>query len=198
MSAERNKVKLWNYGSEQFDEAELIDGIESKHLEDFEQLWLSFPGFQQEGDGHWDWAKKMACYWDSLAYNAFALECDAKTQGLMIVNMMKRCRLPKQTNKHLEYVEYVATAPWNRKAITSDRIYRGVGSLLIATAIQLSIDEGNHGRIGLHALPEAETFYKDNCGMINLGLDESHDNLRYFEMTESQATAFMQEMNDEA
>ncbi len=34
--------------------------------------------------------------------------------------------------------------------------------------------------------------------MIDLGLDESHDDLRYFEMTESQATAFMQEMNDEA
>ena len=109
---------------------------------------------------------------------------------MMIVNVMKRCRLPQQANKHLAYVEYLEAAPWNRRSVTDKPRYRGVGTILMAAAIQLSIDDGNHGRIGLHALPQADTFYRDVCGMIDLGPDalySPHHPLRYFEMTPTQA-----------
>ena len=71
-------------------------------------------------------------------------------------------------------------------------IYRGVGSLLIAAAIQLSLDEGFKGRIGLHSLPQADAFYANTCGMSNLGPDPSYQNLSYFEMTAEQAQAFIE------
>ena len=68
---------------------------------------------------------------------------------------------------------------------------------MIAAAIQLSMDEGNRGRISLHSLPHADTFYRDKYGMTDLGLDASYHPhpLRYFEMTEFQAAAFMQQGN---
>lgn len=71
---------------------------------------------------------------------------------------------------------------------------RGVGSILIAAAIQLSMEEGNHGRIGLHSLPQADTFYGRVCAMTDLGPDASYPgyHLRYFEMTEGQARSFLQ------
>ena len=47
--------------------------------------------------------------------------------------------------------------------------------------IERSIDEGFRGRIGLHALPKAEVFYQDNCGMTPLGKDASRQDLMYFE-----------------
>jgi hypothetical protein len=62
----------------------------------------------------------------------------------------------------------------------------------MAAAIQLSIDEGNLGRIGLHSLPQADAFYS-RCGMTDMGPDTNYPKfpLRYFEMTETQASSFM-------
>jgi len=72
--------------------------------------------------------------------------------------------------------------------------HKGIGTVLVAAAVQLSIDEGNKGRIGLHSLPQADSFYRDRCGMTDLGPDASYDPkvpLRYFEMTEAQATSYL-------
>lgn len=78
----------------------------------------------------------------------------------MIVNTIKRCRIKKHANKHLVYVEYLEAAPWNRRGIPNRNQCKGVGTILIAAAIQLSMDEGNRRRIGLHSLPQADTFYR--------------------------------------
>ena len=111
----------------------------------------------------------------------------------MVVNTIKRSRLPQQAGQHLVYVEYVQAAPWNRHAVSGRASYRGVGTVLMAAAIQQSVDEGYHGRIGLHSLPQADTFYRDACGMTDLGPDPSYSRvpLRYFEMTEDQASVFL-------
>jgi len=58
------------------------------------------------------------------------------------------------------------------------------------TAVQLSHDEGFHGRIGLHALPQAEEFYRDKCGMQCCGEDPSYEDLPYYEMTREIAMRF--------
>lgn len=54
---------------------------------------------------------------------------------------------------------------------------------------------GFGGRIGLHSLPQAETFYRD--WMTDFGRDPQHQGLRYFEMSESQPQAFLRENQDE-
>ncbi|MNR44822.1 hypothetical protein D3C85_1636060 [compost metagenome] len=61
--------------------------------------------------------------------------------------------------------------------------------MLLATAISLSFGEEFAGRIGLHALPQAESWYRDVCGMTDLGVDGT--GMTYFEMTEPQARAFI-------
>ena len=131
----------------------------------------------------------MTEYSHQLSYQSFPIECGGQTQGMMIVNTIKRCRLRSQANKHLVYVEYLETAPWNRTPNPSAASFKGIGTVMMAAAIQLSMDEGNQGRIGLHSLPQADTFYGDRCGMTDLGLDPAYPKfpLRYFEMTEIQA-----------
>ncbi len=93
--------------------------------------------------------------------------------------------------KPLVYVDYIATAPWNLRSLTDTPRYRGVGKVLIEAAITFSRDCGMGGRIGLHALPQAESFYRDTCGMTDLGEDANEYDLRYFEMDESQVAAFL-------
>jgi hypothetical protein len=68
-------------------------------------------------------------------------------------------------------------------------LYKGVGHLLLAAAINLSFNEEFSGRVGLHALPQAESWYRDVCKMTDLGPDGTK--MRYFEMTEAQARAFL-------
>lgn len=106
----------------------------------------------------------------------------------MIVNTLKRCRIPQQKGQHLIYVEYLETAPWNHG---TNPKFKGVGTVLIAAAIQLSNDDGSDGRIGLHSLPQADSFYRDRCKMTDLGIDKSYSNLRYFEMTKEQSEKFL-------
>ena len=110
-----------------------------------------------------------------------------------MINLTKlTARLPSQRGKDLAYVEFVATAPWNRPELTKEPQFRGLGSTMIRTAIEVSIAEGFRGRVGLHSLPQSESFYgdSDKCGMTNFGSDASCYALAYFEMTEQQAAAF--------
>jgi len=61
---------------------------------------------------------------------------------------------------------------------------------MLAAAIQLSLDEGFRGRIGLHSLPQAEAYYA-HIGMASLGPDRNKQDLVYFEMTPQLAAAFL-------
>lgn len=142
-------------------------------------------------DAHWMWADKVQQRARQLQWNSFALRCDGKTQGLMFVDMLRRCRLPSQQNLHMVYIDLVSTAPWNRPGLTALPIYRGVGAVLVAEAILLSDAEGFGGRIGLHALPRAESFYRTQWKMESFGPDPAYGNLPYFEMTAERATEFL-------
>lgn len=171
-------------------EAQLYDSILPKHLDDHENDWQSHIPSKEE-HSHWDWRDKHSSIANELRFQSFALECDGMTQGLMIVNTIKRCRISSQANKHLVYVEYLEAAPWNRTKVDVPQ-FRGVGTVMIAAAVHLSEEEGNDGRVGLHSLPQADNFYRTKCGMTDLGPDASYPSqLRYFEMTEAQAASFL-------
>lgn len=193
MSATVSNVFLRDGATGGLVSANLYDSILAKHLDHHEQHWKPMLGGRGEQHGHWDWRNKTTNCSGQLSYQSFAIECAGMTQGLMIVNTIKRCRISSQVNKHLVYVEYVEAAPWNRNSSPTRPQFKGVGTVLIAAAIQLSIDEGNQGRIGLHSLPQADTFYGNRCGMTDLGPDASYPKfpLRYFEMTEAQAASFL-------
>ena len=63
----------------------------------------------------------------------------------------------------------------------------------MTAAITISLGEGFKGRIGLHSLPQADRFYRETCGMSDLGPDANYTgNLRYFEMTPDQASRFIE------
>jgi hypothetical protein len=58
------------------------------------------------------------------------------------------------------------------------------------------MEEGFHGRIGLHSLPSAELFYRDVIEMEDCGPDAAYQNLRYFEMTAERARDFLGDEED--
>lgn len=107
------------------------------------------------------------------------------------------CHIPEQNDKTLVYIEYLSTAPWNLIDLVSkinvEPRFRAVGTSLLSTTVEYSLKHGFCGRIGLSALPQAVSFYRDACKMTDLGIVDFHDSLRYFEFTEEQAKSFLKE-----
>lgn len=182
------QVVLLNRASGEFEPADVYQELDDKNFDDFEQLWK--PRFASLApDSHWDWVAKAKHAVSSMALETFALECAGDTQGLMLVNLASFAKLSSQLGRDILYVELLATAPWNRPTQSQAGIYKGVGRVLIATAIRFSIDQGFGGRIGLHSLPTSQSWYRDTILLTDCGYDEAKD-MQYFEMTNQQAKAF--------
>ena len=197
--------ELLNQHSGSFEYADLYSPIVEKHVSDYETLWV--PAFNARlaeaktqadvatanaQDHHWKWRKKTQQRQGRLDWKSFAIECDNSTQGLMFAQTSAFAREPSQKNQHIIYIDLLATAPWNRHGMTGQPKYKGVGRLLLLAAINLSVSEGFVGRVGLHSLPQSETWYRDICGMTDLGIDQTYPpGLRYFEMTKSQVETFL-------
>jgi GNAT superfamily N-acetyltransferase len=181
-------------------EASLLDEVADRHLAMWERSWRPAMEAHCEDrtwsdkpeDHHWDWKAKADEWRPLLGYHSFAIVCENDLQGLMLVSDFKSARLRAQFGRPVVYVEFVATAPWNRPEVQRPPRYRGVGTVMMMACVGLSRELGYHGRIGLHSLPAACPFYRDRIGMTELGEDAAHQDLTYFEMTRKQAEAFLQ------
>ena len=164
-----------------------IEKISGKHISQFIDFWLPELEKSQEEDGHWNWFSKFLSKKDRPSYEIYALECEQETQGLMMIEFdLHRSRLKPGNNKNLVYVEYLATAPWNRRSLSQQVKYKGSGTGLITFAISRSISLQYKGRVGLRALPRAERFYS-KLGMIHVTDSQDQNRLKYFELTEEKA-----------
>ena len=207
MTVEVSTVVLLDVARDEGVEAELRDAIQDAQLQDWEEHWRpalilvlaelirrGVPRSEWPQSSHWDWPAKAAQMRGLLAFKGFSLVCDGLTQGLMRVDLNRTARLPDQRGKPLVYIDYLEVAPWNRSELGQPPRYKGVGSALVTAAVELSGEEGFKGRLGLHALPQADRFYGETCGMTDLGPDPVYQNrMRYFEMTPEQAKAFLPE-----
>jgi len=203
--SDRSKVWLWDREEQCVVPAELIDSVDGNDIMRASATWKplmearvqdftqqNIPRDQWPQHAHWDWEIKASHVAGLLAYQILGIECEGEMQGLMLVATAgKTCWLPAQMGKPIVYVHFLATAPWNDPDFTVLPRFGAVGKIFLAAAIQLSIDNGFKGRIGLHSLPQADAFYT-GCGMTDLGRDPSPgmQQLRYYEMTPEQAQAF--------
>lgn len=110
----------------------------------------------------------------------------------MMANDTAFAKMPSQIGMSMLYLDFVATAPWNRPTFQTPPKYKGTGTIFVTAAIHLSLELGFKGRIGLHSLPNAERFYENKVGMTRLGPDASHEDLNYYEMSRDAAKAFLE------
>ncbi|KAB2645360.1 MAG: GNAT family N-acetyltransferase [Verrucomicrobia bacterium] len=201
---EKSAIYVQRSGTRDDVDAELWDDISDLHLDLWRSTWVpmmdnaarrlrsaAVPLHKWPQDLHWDWGNKTDWSRPLLTLQRFAITCGGALQGLMLVNLTKlTARLPSQKGKDLAYIEFVSTAPWNRPEISGLQQFHGIGINMVRAAVELSRNEGFHGRIGLHSLSQAASFYGKTCGMSALGQDRHYDDLDYFEMTPAQADAF--------
>jgi hypothetical protein len=181
-------------------EGELFEGISETNLDHFERLWrpkledLLRETIKRRAQGEecydgidarWPWRKLVERANGDLSLKHFAIEAEGETQGLMLLSLVYRSRI--EPGQHIVYVDRLAAAPWNRKSKIVAQRLRPVGLLLIRHAIGTSLSEGFCGRVGLHSLPGAVSFYRDRIAMKSFGPEPAHEDLEYFELSAAQA-----------
>jgi hypothetical protein len=163
-NAMQQRIQLIRGADGQLADALLLD-IAEKHLREADEVWnVLLRQFEQE-DKFWDWKFKQRLYLSRENYEGYEIECAGRTEGLLILETRNHySQLNRQAR--LVYVEALVTAPWNRRDIHRPPELRGVGTILLAFARQRSLGLGYEGRVGLNALPGAESFYEDRSNMI--------------------------------
>lgn len=182
--------------------AQIFRSLDQKNFEDFLNRWRPMLKARRAEcasweaaaeinaqDSHWEWVEKAVEAERVMGRDTYAVEAAGETQGLMLVDVGFG-RLAAQRGRELIYVELLATAPWNRPKLVEAPLYKGVGRILIGTAISLSVDLGFNGRIGLHSLAQSESWYQTVGGFSDVEFDAEKD-MRYFEMTDTDAATFL-------
>ncbi len=159
--------------------AGLLCSMSDRHLEDFETIWKGILRATEQLDSYWSWDYKLRQSKQDARYEAYSIEVDSLTQGLMFLETQwHQSQLPQRYP--LIYIEALAAAPWNRRQLEDPPYLRGVGRTLLLFARQRSMELGYEGRVGLHALLGSEGFYRRNQ-MLEYGADPEKEGLIYFE-----------------
>ncbi|WP_052049503.1 hypothetical protein [Leptolyngbya sp. KIOST-1] len=157
----------------------LICTMQQRHQDDFQSTWQGILDVTDQPDAGWLWDYKRRQSEQEGRYEAYALEAEELTQGLMFLETQWH-RSQVQPSSRLVYVEALASAPWNRSSLEQPPFFQGVGRSLLLFARQRSLELGYGGRVGLHALPESEAFYH-RLQMPDYGADPEKEGLVYFE-----------------
>ena len=156
-----------------------IVAMDDGHLYDVETFWQPILTELGQPDPGWKWDYKLRQSQQQERYEAYSLDLDKLSQGLLFIETQWH-RSQQAQRFPLVYVEMIVSAPWNRRDIEQPTWLRGVGSLLLLFSRQRSVELGYGGRVALHSLPNVEAFYHSQ-GMPDYGPDPEKDGLVYFE-----------------
>lgn len=192
--AKMSDIFLTDASTGQLRQAELWDGIEERHIIEHETKWAEsqsallaqLPPGHHEESSHWKLRDKVDEIRGLIGSQTFAIECDGETQGIIFLDLNQGSWFGTTRGESIVYVDYLQVAPWNRRTLTSPR-FVGVGTVLMSVAANFAIQMGFDGRVGLHSLPQSESFYR-RCGMTEFWRDPEYQCLLYFEMPQSQST----------
>lgn len=162
-------------------------------LDRFEKEWQPKLRESKQKDAEWPWRREFERDAEDPEVEMYVIADESgRLRGLMTL----RARLLSRKNpgRELVYTERIAIEPESRIAQKPMRELLGLGSALLAHAVQRSIDRGLGGRVGLHALedPNTEVFYK-RAGMDPMFRDPDGNEL-YFEFSDEAAQAFLEKV----
>ena len=145
----------------------------------------------------WDWAGKFALA-RRQSWRFFGITYRNQVQGAIVISVRPiGCEASVHTGRDGLCVEFLATAPWNigrfMRSMERKPFLDAVGPILLRVAVSMSRATYRcEGRIVLFFVKKAEYFYRNVCGMIDLGVvHHGGETLRHCEMSKERADEFM-------
>ena len=199
------KIEIVRVADQAVLKAELVTGLRPEDLIDIDRQWLALrqrvvrrlnnagvpPERWPESSG-WNWVKKSAAL-KLMAIRGFGIRIDERWIGVSMINVAQfTARLAPDQQKPLVYLEFIETAPdcWPVKITGVEPEFGGCGVQMLRQVVFESLDEGFHGRVGLHSLDQSRSFYERH-GMTFIEVDAKKENLAYYEFTKETAAAFL-------
>lgn len=135
-------------------------------------------------DNHWRWLDKTLHYRGDC-YEWFFLIAENYPQAACLVYHPKASVVGAGD---IFYVEYIAAAPWNRENVFAERVFKGVGPMLLNRVISYAKDDLKlQPGFSLHSLPKAVQFY-EKIGMKAFSQYDKGE-LKFFEWVASESQA---------
>lgn len=139
---------------------------------------------------HWDWGRKSLrlTFGDPDDFRIMALRRQAVWEAAVVTLCKNQlASLAPDAGKPLVYVDYLEVAPWNWTVDKMQaRKHKAAGPVLLRTAVEQSYAKEWEGRVGLHALPQAASFYVSQ-GFQFVKNDPAKQNLPYYELSAAEA-----------
>lgn len=150
-----------------------------------EERWATLLRGTKADDANWDWRGKLSDLFAPLGVQHIVAVADDEVQGTLVTTLP--LATPHDWYADALYVEYVATAPWNRTELGKGHhglvrvgpIYKGVGPTLLRHAALRSLAVGRGGRVALHSVPGAVANYT-RYGLSPKGPDQEDPKLERF------------------
>ncbi|MCY2965429.1 MAG: hypothetical protein NT069_17645 [Planctomycetota bacterium] len=122
-----------------------------------------------ESDGHWPWMEIAGKHRSWKKACACLRTADSWIQSAIAYDLHGSSLLDKGDG--CVFVDFLATAPWNRPRITSLPLYRGCGTELLVHVVAESYSNGLHGRVALIPIEDDVVEYYEDFGFRTTGVE---------------------------
>lgn len=199
MKVSQTKIIDCRCETEQFVTANLLEDPPDDVVISAGRIWTKYKNRlgMKTDHTHWNWEGKLLHeHKTNSTFRVYVVEYEQSVQGIILLNVGYKhvCHLPEQKGERLVYVQYIEAAPWNIPFLAKRKQFKYAGTRLLQTAVQFSIEMGYNGRIGLHSLPSAESYYANKVGMRQTQRIAMKDTLNYFELSKYQVDTFLGEI----
>lgn len=189
------KVRITQYSDGTAVWADLISVNRETAEQGIDNVWWCESGLsnsaQNEMDSHWSWARIAEEYSNDVLSECLAIESSSgELEGAVAFQVNAQSRL--EPNAGCVYVGWLATAPRNRKWLTSSPVYKGIGTVLLFESLIESYRLGLKGRIALQSLPSANTLaFYEHKGFERTDLSQDGSNLIDYELPSERALEWL-------
>jgi hypothetical protein len=163
-------------------------------------IWWNDSGLsaasQMERDSHWIWEDIVMDYSNNNLHECIAiLSQEQYLEGAMAYRLDAKSKI--EIGKGSVYVGWLATAPRNRNWLTNNPFHKGIGTVLLYSAVIESYQSGLGGRISLQSLPTSSTvqFY-ENKGFVRTDWTQATTGLIDYELPKSAAITWLKKQGD--
>lgn len=190
-----SEIEITSYSTGSSEKASIVLLDELTADTKIDDIWWNETNLSEEKyremDSHWMWKDIVNKYGESLFNECRAIYSRFEhIEGAIAFQLNAQSKLEEGFG--CVYVGWLATAPRNRPWLTTEPVYKGIGSALLLEAVRESYRLGLSGRVSLQSLPSENTLgFYNRKGFKRTDPSQDDSNLVDFELPSKNALEWL-------